>query len=252
MLTLGALAAAAFNQPAHLRTPHLRTPLTRAPPLAVVADDLEPLAQEVGGSTSFGDSAFVGAAAAPPRKVRADAVYEVLRQKYDRTKLTRFFLKRPFALMRRGWEFAAAYRRLVQIWEDDTKRGEQFRAEIASLGPVAVKLGQTLSQRPDIVDEDVCEALKTLQTANTPFPNEEAWGERSASPDSCTCRSPPHLSLRVRGRPPPTPLPPHSLFPPVAQGCSGTSSRGRGPSPPGWGTTARAARPSSRGSPRRR
>eukprot|EP00966_Prymnesium_polylepis_P126771 2931619-Prymnesium_polylepis.1 len=45
---------------------------------------------------------------------------------------------------------------------------------MAKLGPVAVKLGQTLSQRPDIISEDVCEELKTLQTSNTAFPNEQA------------------------------------------------------------------------------
>lgn len=36
-------------------------------------------------------------------------------------------------------------------------------------------MGQTLSQRPDILPEDVCEALKGLQTSNKPFPNEEAY-----------------------------------------------------------------------------
>ena len=40
---------------------------------------------------------------------------------------------------------------------------------------MAVKLGQTLSQRPDILPEDVCEALKGLQTQNQPFPDDEAF-----------------------------------------------------------------------------
>merc|ERR1719201_1604432 len=35
-------------------------------------------------------------------------------------------------------------------------------------------IGQTLSQRPDIIPEEVCEALKTLQTSNAPFPDELA------------------------------------------------------------------------------
>ena len=46
---------------------------------------------------------------------------------------------------------------------------------IAELGPVAVKLGQTLSQRPDIIGEETCEYLKSLQTDNVAFPNEIAW-----------------------------------------------------------------------------
>ena len=50
-----------------------------------------------------------------------------------------------------------------------------LREELSQLGLVAVKVGQTLSQRPDILPEDVCEALKTLQTSNKPFPNEEAY-----------------------------------------------------------------------------
>ena len=53
--------------------------------------------------------------------------------------------------------------------------GELLREEISALGPVAVKLGQTLSQLPDILPENICEALKALQTTNTPFPDEEAF-----------------------------------------------------------------------------
>jgi len=45
---------------------------------------------------------------------------------------------------------------------------------VASLGPLAVKLGQTLSQRPDIVGKEACVALKRLQTQNTPFSNDLA------------------------------------------------------------------------------
>ena len=46
---------------------------------------------------------------------------------------------------------------------------------VASLGPLAVKLGQTLSQRPDIVGKDACDALKRLQTQNTPFADSLAY-----------------------------------------------------------------------------
>ena len=46
---------------------------------------------------------------------------------------------------------------------------------VASLGPLAVKLGQTLSQRPDIVGRDACDALKRLQTQNTPFADAMAY-----------------------------------------------------------------------------
>lgn len=46
---------------------------------------------------------------------------------------------------------------------------------VASLGPLAVKLGQTLSQRPDIVGRDACDALKRLQTQNVPFDDALAY-----------------------------------------------------------------------------
>lgn len=46
---------------------------------------------------------------------------------------------------------------------------------VASLGPLAVKLGQTLSQRPDIVGKNACNALKRLQTRNVPFDDELAY-----------------------------------------------------------------------------
>ena len=50
-----------------------------------------------------------------------------------------------------------------------------LRAELSALGPVAVKIGQTLSQRPDILPEDVCEQLKGLQTSNEPFADSLAF-----------------------------------------------------------------------------
>ena len=54
-------------------------------------------------------------------------------------------------------------------------RGVVLRAELSALGPVAVKIGQTLSQRPDILPEDVCEELKGLQTSNEPFADNLAF-----------------------------------------------------------------------------
>lgn len=59
--------------------------------------------------------------------------------------------------------------------EEQRTFGRKLREKLAELGPVSVKLGQTLSQRPDIIGEDVCEILKDLQTNNAAFPNEQAW-----------------------------------------------------------------------------
>lgn len=95
---------------------------------------------------------------------------------YDRDELVDFWARRPTKIVARVFDFLNAYRRTRQAWFTvDGDRGAILRAELAKLGPIAVKLGQTLSQRPDILPEDVCEALKGLQTQNLPFPDDEAF-----------------------------------------------------------------------------
>ena len=46
---------------------------------------------------------------------------------------------------------------------------------MSSLGPVSVKISQTLSQRPDLVGDEAATALKRLQTSNVPYEDELAW-----------------------------------------------------------------------------
>jgi len=120
----------------------------------------------------------------PPRSAATprEQPYEVLRGEYDREKLVQFFLQRPGALLGRLLAFAKSLYKVRSDWvaedalpAENRTRGARLRKELAMLGPVAVKLGQTLSQRPDIVPEDACEALKSLQTANEPFDSAEAW-----------------------------------------------------------------------------
>jgi len=57
----------------------------------------------------------------------------------------------------------------------ESERELDLCAAVSSLGPVAVKIGQTLSQRPDIVGHDAARALQRLQTKNLPYPNEWAY-----------------------------------------------------------------------------
>ena len=98
--------------------------------------------------------------------------------KYDRDGITDYFTARPQLMVARALDFLLAFRRIRNQWDDPSakeNRGAALRSELSALGPVAVKVGQTLSQRPDILPEDVCEALKGLQTSNAPFPNEEAY-----------------------------------------------------------------------------
>ena len=99
--------------------------------------------------------------------------------KYDRDNILDYFKARPQLMVARAFDFLMAFRRVKAAWDlpesSGVDRGATLRAELAALGPVAVKVGQTLSQRPDILPEDVCESLKGLQTSNEPFPNEEAY-----------------------------------------------------------------------------
>ena len=98
--------------------------------------------------------------------------------RYDRDAIIDYFSQRPTLMVSRAFDFLRAFQRIRSAWEDASPgvdRGVVLRTELSALGPVAVKVGQTLSQRPDILPEDVCEALKGLQTSNAPFPNEEAY-----------------------------------------------------------------------------
>lgn len=58
--------------------------------------------------------------------------------------------------------------------DDIVYRGTKLVERMSSLGPVAVKIGQTLSQRADLVGDEVCYALKRLQTSNLPFDDDLA------------------------------------------------------------------------------
>lgn len=116
----------------------------------------------------------------PPRASCKYAQYEELRAPYDRSKLQRFFACRPLEFVSRVGDFYRAWLDIRESWYHPPssvqhgERGARLRNQLAVLGPVAVKLGQTLSQRPDILDEEICEELKPLQTANRPFADADA------------------------------------------------------------------------------
>jgi predicted unusual protein kinase regulating ubiquinone biosynthesis (AarF/ABC1/UbiB family) len=94
--------------------------------------------------------------------------------------LQRFFACRPLEFVSRVGDFYRAWLEIRESWYQPgssarhAERGARLRNQLALLGPVAVKLGQTLSQRPDILDEEICEELKPLQTANRPFDDADA------------------------------------------------------------------------------
>jgi hypothetical protein len=133
--------------------------------------------------------------------------FDELRGGLDIEKLNKFFVKRPQLVIGRLAKVITIAKIAKQEWDegiqdpafqgegsyqfdyipedemgvdnDDTTkkvvyRGTKLVERMSSLGPVAVKIGQTLSQRADIVGDEVCDSLKRLQTANIQFEDELA------------------------------------------------------------------------------
>ena len=94
--------------------------------------------------------------------------------KLEESALEPFFATRPQLLVQRIWKVASTLSRAQRDWEN-SKNGTSLCEAISSLGPLAVKVGQTLSQRPDIVGEEAAIELQRLQTNNLPFDNELAF-----------------------------------------------------------------------------
>ena len=94
--------------------------------------------------------------------------------KLEEEALQPFFASRPQLIARRIFKVAKTLSKAKREWEQ-SKNGTSLCEDVSSLGPLAVKIGQTLSQRPDIVGEEVSVELQRLQTKNVPFDNELAY-----------------------------------------------------------------------------
>jgi len=112
------------------------------------------------------------------------------------TRLNDFFSRRPFEVAQRLFTVATTLREAQEEWQSQTNvtdttdpakaqilqkadpavlaRAQKLCKAVASLGPVAVKVGQTLSQRPDLVGREASLALQRLTTQNEPYPAEWA------------------------------------------------------------------------------
>ena len=115
------------------------------------------------------------------RRRRRDA-YDALRGEFDKPKLLRFFRRRPLQVAGRLATIIRVGRRVIKNWKkqedwapEKRTRGAELRAAMTRLGPVFVKIGQTLSQRPDLIGEEAADELKLLQQSNEPFPDRLAW-----------------------------------------------------------------------------
>ena len=148
------------------------------------------------------------AAAAPVLRPELDAwrEYEFLRgEDFNLGTLQSYFAGKPQVIAGRLYNIFQTLRRTQAAWEagasagltegeksdkfDPTKdirdtgpaegRGRDLCDAMASLGPISVKISQTLSQRPDIVGDEAATALKQLQTSNVPFDDTLAWAVKA-------------------------------------------------------------------------
>ena len=75
--------------------------------------------------------------------------------------------------------------------------GKRLRLALQDLGPIFVKLGQTLSTRPDLLSPDLLAELSQLQDKVPPFPGAEA----PSLPPLTRARSPPLPSPKSTRQP---------------------------------------------------
>ena len=118
--------------------------------------------------------------------------FECLRNStLEEERLGPFFAERPSLIVQRLAKVSSTLYRAQQEWqstgddeagsyfleesEAETRRANTLCETVSSLGPVAVKIGQTLSQRPDLVGDSAAKALKQLQTKNVAYENEIAY-----------------------------------------------------------------------------
>ena len=106
---------------------------------------------------------------------------------YDPEVAKAFFLRRPLALLTRGFRSGVLLGSFsLGLWLDarlgrrpdddearkgatDARRAKQLRRALIRLGPTYVKLGQVLSSRQDLLPDAYIEELRTLQDAVPPF-----------------------------------------------------------------------------------
>ena len=117
-------------------------------------------------------------------KLEMDSDFCRMRTRYDPEAIRKEALATPIALAKRGAlvtsKFATLFAKRESMMRADAEDGglryaTAFKETLTSLGPLFVKLGQNLANRPDLVDEDLMEELTRLQDRVPPFPTEEAF-----------------------------------------------------------------------------
>ncbi|MCS6781727.1 MAG: AarF/ABC1/UbiB kinase family protein [Gloeomargarita sp. SKYBB_i_bin120] len=100
---------------------------------------------------------------------RIAQVYDAQRWRVWRRALAIVVPLLGFAL-RLAWDWLTG-----QSKAKEAQRAQQFRELLTDLGPAAIKIGQALSTRPDLVPPVYLEELTLLQDQLPPFPNEVAY-----------------------------------------------------------------------------
>ncbi|CAK9026675.1 unnamed protein product [Durusdinium trenchii] len=108
--------------------------------------------------------------------------YDDLPRRFDRELLLNFFSSKPTEI---AWRWSEIVQELWPTWDlwhreerlqkKKRTRGAKLRTALSRLGPVFVKIGQTLSERPDLIGDEAAEELKLLQQENVEFSTELAF-----------------------------------------------------------------------------
>lgn len=104
--------------------------------------------------------------------------------RYDPEAVRKEALARPLELARRSARLAVVLGRLknrqarlqaLDAEDGGSRWGEAVKETLCELGPLFVKLGQNLANRPDLVNEDLMEELTKLQDRVPPFNSSLAY-----------------------------------------------------------------------------
>jgi predicted unusual protein kinase regulating ubiquinone biosynthesis (AarF/ABC1/UbiB family) len=114
----------------------------------------------------------------PSRRAVADAKQLPFDSNYDPVALEAYYSQRPLQLYARVAVVAGSIVKVAVAWARDelapasqgVTRGKVLRDTIATMGPVFVKLGQTLSTRPDIIGQEACDACGQVTCAPPHLP----------------------------------------------------------------------------------
>ena len=104
-----------------------------------------------------------------------------LEGRFDLPRLMSFFQRRPWAVAARLGQLLRVSAAVVRAWQADEgvpegqrTRGQALVRGLNEMGPVFVKMGQTLSARADLVGKEAAEAMGTLTDNAIPFDTSDA------------------------------------------------------------------------------